>query len=217
MGDIIRSEETAVYKRIKAYAIEPFDALGLAAVQEAYEELEVNAQETPDNIELNNQKGYQEGFLKGKQDARNEFNASLGIAGKLCSELQNSREEMIRETESELVKLALAIAKKVIVREISCNPDVIKSVVKEAVCQFVDKDELVIKVNSADLRALNEAEAELAIVLGGNGKVKISADDFVVRGGCIIESKSGIVDADLRTRIEEVEKKLLGGEGENET
>jgi len=155
-------------------------------------------------------KAYQDGLADGAKQAKEEFRGSFDLLSKLTNEFKQKQEGLLKESEEELVRLSISIVKKIIKTEVEQNPEIIKKVAKEAISQLIDKTEVVIKVNPSDLKNIESASAELTAFAGGSsGKIKIAADDFVEQGGCIVQSNSSTVDAEIKTQIEEIEGNLL--------
>ena len=123
-------------------------------------------------------------------------------------EINGERERFFREAEPELLKLAIAIAEKVIGREVSEHPDIVLDHIRKSVKRIKDKSELRIRVNPDDLQLVKEGRAELLASVDGVEKVEVTDDRRVGRGGCVIESPNGTLDGRIATQLRELERTI---------
>ena len=157
-------------------------------------------------------KGRQEGFVKGEkasyEKARSEFDQQIrDIQEKLTTVLRDvgeSRKALINEAERSVIDIAMIIAQKVINTEISLNPDIILSVIKKALSFIVDRQELVVRVSPDDLETVTEKKDFWTSIAERLDKVTVEPDTRIERGGCIIESKTGVADARVAVQLKEV-------------
>jgi flagellar biosynthesis/type III secretory pathway protein FliH len=72
-----------------------------------------------------------------------------------------------------------------------------------------DKKRVSIKVNPTDLNAVRGFEEEILSSMHGMKEWEIKEDNRITPGGCIIETDSGIVDAQLETQLAEIGATLM--------
>ncbi len=158
------------------------------------------------------EKGKEEGFAAGKTDGEQSagevYKQQLAhmqdkIAG-LISGWEEAREEMLLGGQRDLSRLACEIARKLIHTELQQNGDLVLAVVKRALAYLADREGLVIRVSPEDWETVSGNKDFWKPVQERLAEVSIVADDHVTRGGCIIESASGQVDARLETQFEEI-------------
>jgi flagellar assembly protein FliH len=109
-----------------------------------------------------------------------------------------------------MVGLSLAIAGKVIQRggEKGLGPRLREVAIKSVVAA----GEIVIKVNPRDLEVLNDNKGEFSRFSGAGVKgLKIEADPEIDKGGCVIETNYGEVDASIGSVLADIEERLLNG------
>ena len=123
-------------------------------------------------------------------------------------EMQRIRQRDVEHMEAETVRLALAIAKKVIGNQTE-HQTVIQHVVKQAMQKVNDTRHLVIRLNPKDLDTVHDLRQELIPADDFGTVFRIEADEGVQRGGCVIETKLGDVDARIDTQIKIIEELLL--------
>lgn len=155
------------------------------------------------------QESYQQGLQDGKSLAeRGLANVFRGMRT-AADDLQQLREKVLHESEDNLLALALMIARRVILREVSQDHAIVVQVVKEAVRDLNSADELTIRLHPDDhallTTSLDQAlRSELAGISFG-----LKPDTAVMAGFCQVDTALGTVDADLDAQLEEVYRKLL--------
>lgn len=148
--------------------------------------------------------GEKAGFELGVKKAEVLFS---GIT-KLFEELKAYKESIYSPCEREMTELSLAIAKKVIQREVE-KPDSVLDCVRMAIKSVVASGEIVIKVNPRDLEVLNNYKSEISKFTGTGSKgLKIEADSEIGKGGCVIETNYGEVDATINSILGDIEERL---------
>ena len=83
-------------------------------------------------------RGYQKGeldALRAKKEVQEEFSISTR---KILKELEEIRENIYRDTEEEIVKLVVAIAEKIVGRQLDLHPETIADMAKTACSQAQD-------------------------------------------------------------------------------
>ena len=159
-------------------------------------------------------KGRAEGILKGSAQAAAavaEQSRTLNEAlTKIVEHFEKEKKLLLNQARQDMVRLAFAIAGKVIRRETGVSPDIAARNVESAVELTANKTDVTIRLNPADLGAVQEFLPQLYRRFPEMKSVKAVADEAVSRGGCVLTTPSGSVDADIRTQMEEIEKALFG-------
>jgi flagellar assembly protein FliH len=105
--------------------------------------------------------------------------------------------ETIRSAETQLVDLALTIARKVLAQEIENGRYKIEPIVRDAIRQAPSRREVVVHLNPQDLATCQQSGAALA-------NVKVASDARLGRGECLVETAEGTVPATVADRFESV-------------
>lgn len=111
--------------------------------------------------------------------------------------------------EPELLALAVEVAKKIVRHEVDEHQDYILSAIKTALYQLRDKREIKLHLNASDYEFLKERKDELRGSFDGLGPVEMIEDRRIEKGGVLIESPSGQLDARLESQFAEVERTLM--------
>ena len=131
------------------------------------------------------------------------------LAKKLASTLDDLvrvRDQMIRHTEKQMVQLALAVARRVVHREVTVDPTTMLTMMRVVLERVSDAARVSVRLNPADHQAVTAALADAPT----SDQVTITADPRVPRGGCKVESEYGDIDAGVDAQIQEIARALLG-------
>lgn len=158
---------------------------------------------------------YEKGFASGEKAGFDlgVKKAEVLFSGlsRILDELSDFKTSLYGPCEQEMVELSLAIARKVIQREVE-KKDSVLDCVRVAIKSVVAAGEIVIKVNPKDLEVLNNCKSEFARFSGAGVKgLKIEADPEIDKGGCVIETNYGEVDASIGSVLADIEERLLNG------
>jgi flagellar assembly protein FliH len=155
------------------------------------------------------ERGFSEGEKAGRELGEKALEALLKQYAKTLEELNNLRKEIFAASEGEVVRLALEIARKVIRREVSADEELVLTLVKVALSRLADQTVMTVRVNPADYQTIqrhHHAHSSSSSLAEG---VKLVDDPSVSRGGCLIETESGIIDARIEEQLREIEKGFL--------
>jgi type III secretion system HrpE/YscL family protein len=112
--------------------------------------------------------------------------------------------------EAELRTLAVRIAEKILGRELTLKPDAVVDVAARALEHAGDPREVVVRAHPDDLAALERGKPRLVEKCKSAQAVTLKPDESVRRGGCLVETELGVVDARLSTQLEAIERALRG-------
>lgn len=126
----------------------------------------------------------------------------------LLLDIRQRRETALVEVEEDVLRLAVKLAEKIIGREIEQRDTTLADIVSTALRHARQQEMLVVRVNPTDLASI-QAQRESIDSAARARFLDIVADPRVERGGCLIESESGTVDAQLATQLRVLERALL--------
>jgi len=168
-------------------------------------ELEVNA---ASNTAA--KKAFDEGKNEGYQQAVAEHNQKLDAVQSQVTEfvlkVEKAQKKIFTHAEHLVVRLANTLAKKIIHTELQQNPDIAVGTVKRALTHIADREKVVIRVAPDDYERVSERKEFWMPTMERSESVIIEKDDRVDRGGCIVESNDGIVDARLGVQFSELQE-----------
>jgi flagellar assembly protein FliH len=152
-------------------------------------------------------RGHDEGNAAGRQAADVAMNDMLATMRGLLDIARIERQKLIVEAEPELVRLAFGIAERVLHQQVALDRGVAVEMAKVAIARLIERDTVTVRVNPADLEHMREHRDEL-IAIGDIRKLRVVEDKRVDRGGVVIDSETGTIDARIRTQLDEARKIL---------
>jgi flagellar assembly protein FliH len=158
-----------------------------------------------------------EALEKGKQAAENERTAwrqecSLQLRNAI-EEFRTRSEEYFARVEQEVVRLALAVAERILHREAQADPLLLSGAVRVALGQLAQSTEVRLRIPSAH----QEMWAEMVRLMPGLPlRPDVVADPELQTGEAILESTLGTVDLGLHTQLEEAERGFFDPPGVRE-
>jgi flagellar assembly protein FliH len=154
--------------------------------------------------------GYAQGERAGLEAGNKRAEAMLRRLAQTLEELGALRESMIRQTEHQMVDLALAIARRILRRETTLDGDLIVAMARVALERLGEAASATIRLNPEDYAHTVQRHGEE----WAGKKVKVLPDASVSRGGCQVESEFGFVNAGVEAQFDEVMRALIGERAE---
>ncbi len=152
-------------------------------------------------------KGIDQGCARTIAEQQEKVNQATVALKTTVQELVRIRQNDIERMETETVRLALAIAKKIIGNETEYG-SVIGHVVKTALKKVADPRHVTLRLNAKDVDTVNGFKQELLLTDDLGSVLHLETDETIQRGGCMIETKLGDVDARIDQQIKIVEELL---------
>jgi flagellar biosynthesis/type III secretory pathway protein FliH len=152
--------------------------------------------------------GYNEGFKKGEEAAKKEFSPFLETIQGLIADLTVFRKNMYDKGEREMIEMVVDLAKKVIHFEFSTRDDAVQEMIRLAVQSVLDRESMVIKINPADKGYAESFRPELHHLFSEIKNITFEAHSGVERGGCVVETNFGVVDARMDKLGEQMDRIL---------
>lgn len=156
---------------------------------------------------------YRRGVDEGKELAERGLANVFRAMRQSIAELAGLKERILRESEDDLLKLSIAIARKIIQQEISADPGILAALVAAAVADCISLDRITIRLNPADFEIVNRDRHRYLGVLSSETRVTLTPDDTLSPGDCVVDSVTGVIDARIETQLEEIYRKFSDERG----
>jgi flagellar assembly protein FliH len=172
-------------------------------------------------LEEARQRGRSEGFLvadaeitKRAQALADEqvaerLSTALPAIRSLSESLVAQRERWLADWETTAIRLSVAIAEKIVRRELHSRPQVVETVLREALELASGTSRLRMRLNPHDLEMLGARAQQIVEGLATCGDAAFVADASISRGGCVLETEHGVIDARVETHLERIASELL--------
>lgn len=156
--------------------------------------------------------GFAQGERAGVEAAAARSEGVLRRLSQTIDELQALRSDMVHKTERQVVQLAIAMAKRIVHREVSLDQDLLMAMARVALDRLGESANATIRLHPEDYAATAASRSDADVM----GAVRIVADSAVRRGGCLVQSDFGLIDVSADAQIQELAATLLGAEANAE-
>lgn len=150
-------------------------------------------------------KGYAQGERAGMEAGGKRAEAMLRRVAHTLDELATLRDTMVRQTEQQLVRLALTLARRVVHREIAQDPEIIAAIAHVALDKLGPSGPATIRLHPEDYAVVVGSRPEA----WADTQVSVVPDPNLARGGCLVESEFGQIDASADAQFGELAEALL--------
>jgi flagellar assembly protein FliH len=172
-----------------------------SAMRERLAEIEGQYQQA---IEQARAAAFREGESAGRKQAAAEIQAVVEKLARSIEELALLRPELRREAEQDMLRLALAIARRVLRRELAVDPEALHGLTLAALERLGAEQIHRVRVHPSLAPQIQALLANSA----ARGAVEVMADARREPGGIIFETDRGNLDASVETQLEEIERGL---------
>jgi len=148
--------------------------------------------------------GIREGETNGRNRAAAELQPAVERLARSIEELAGLRARLRREAEGDVVKLSLAIARRVLRRELAVDPDAMRGLVLAAIEKLQAQDVSRVRVHPSHAALVG---ACLRQTVTGSS-VEVIADPSREPGAVIFETQRGNLDASVDAQLQEIERGL---------
>jgi flagellar biosynthesis/type III secretory pathway protein FliH len=143
-----------------------------------------------------------EGFAAGRAEALAALEPALAALQQASADVVASQAAAADELERRAVELGLALAAKVLAGALEAEPERVLDAVQGALRGIVERERITVLVNPDDLELVRAAMDGVVAALGGIEHCVVEAERRVGRGGCIVRTPVGDVDARVETKLE---------------
>jgi len=155
---------------------------------------------------------YEQGFRQGEEAGRQALTAQLSPAlsafQQATTEIVHLRATVLQQAEEDIITLAFQLARKIIQYEALEHREVLAATLTRALEHVVKQDQIVVRVHPDDIKHATEIKEELGHTRGDTATLTVKGDTSVGRGGCLVESSLGTIDARIEAQFEELEQRF---------
>ncbi len=157
--------------------------------------------------------GYEAGLAEGRTVADQELlpaKSALERAGRELAQQLDARVDLL---ERQAVELAVQIAERVVAASLAVTPELVLDTIRGALRGVLERDRLVLEVNPEDLGMVQTGVADIAAKLGGIRELEVVAEARVSRGGCVVRTAEGEIDATVASQLDRAREVMIGALG----
>jgi len=149
-----------------------------------------------------------EGFDYGVELSKAEIK-KLNAA---IAEILQTKEKALEQSAPDIAFLAVKVAEKIIKKQLEIDDNVVLGIVSEVIKSFgKGETNIIIKTNPTDTQLVEDNIKNLYPYGDSNTKISVIKDENIDWGSCIVETKSGVVDARFSTQLKIIQKALEVG------
>ncbi|MCR5764194.1 MAG: flagellar assembly protein FliH [Treponema sp.] len=158
-------------------------------------------------------KAESEGFKQGREDGfangKNEVERLVERMHKIIDSVQDKRQEILDNTEQQIVDLVILMTRKVVKIMSDNQKSVIMANVVQALKKVKGRGDVTLRVNLSDIKLTTDHVQDFIKEVENIKNIAIVEDSSVEKGGCIVETDFGAVDARIASQLAELETKIL--------
>lgn len=217
--EIVRKAEDAAFAEVKRQTnqaqVVKNDAERAAQeiVQKAQEEaarIVEEARVEQENLRKSSHtEGYNQGREEGFAEGKGEVDRLIGRTHKILEGVMARREEILSETEQQIVELVILMTRKVVKIISESQKSVIMANVLQALKKVKGRGSVSIRVNLEDVRLTTEHIQEFIRQVENVQGITVLEDSTVDKGGCVVETDFGAIDARIQSQLSELESAIL--------
>ncbi|QDU94586.1 FliH/SctL family protein [Lignipirellula cremea] len=190
----------------------------LQTVQEKAQKIVADAQaqgaEIQRNAAISGKAAAEKAAKKLAQDSaaaqvREQLQTLLPALNKLMSEVDQARLDWRGRWQENVVDLAVAIAERVIRRELAAQPQITLDLVQEALELASGVGKVRIRLHPQDHQALGAEVQSLAAAFQKISSAEVVADPKIERGGCVLQTDFGEIDQQIPTQLARLKQELV--------
>ena len=131
----------------------------------------------------------------------------LQLQNGVLTSLRQAATQVVRQAESALVELALEVAQK-LASGLPISAETVEAAIRSALAQVEQTTELDIFLHADDLALLRQFNSPLLLPGPGNQAVRFHTSPEVTRGGCLVQTRFGTIDARRETKLDLIRQSL---------
>jgi flagellar assembly protein FliH len=143
----------------------------------------------------------EEGLREGREEALAALAPALEALNQAVEAMQMEQIARADRLETHAVDLGLFLAEKVIGGAIAVDPELVIEAVRGALRGIVERERVTVLVHPDDLELVREAMDDIRASLGGIEHCEVQAERRVSRGGAVVRTPDGDVDARVETKL----------------
>jgi flagellar assembly protein FliH len=145
--------------------------------------------------------GHADGLEAGLAEGRAQMAAALSALESAHAEVVALREATAESVERDAVELAVLLAEKIVAGTFDTDPDRVLDVVRGALRRLTERRRVTVLVHPDDLELVRAASTGFAAELGGIEHCEVQAERRLVRGGAVVRTDEGQIDASIETQL----------------
>ncbi len=217
--EIVKNAESAAFAQVKQQsdkaeiikneAEKAARATQQKAQEEAHDIVEKAHAQENEIFEDARKKGFEQGHEEGFQKGNEEAQRLIGRLHTIIDSVMGKRQEILDSTEKQIVDLVLLMTRKVVKILSENQKSVVMANIVQALKKVKGRGEVTIHVNLEDVKLTTDHIRDFIREVENVKNIHVIEDSSVEKGGCIVETDFGAIDARISSQLSELETKIL--------
>jgi len=151
--------------------------------------------------------GFEQGAGDGRAAAQAEMDEMLETMRGLVEMARAERHKIIESAEPEIVRLSVALAERILNQHVALDANAVLEMARSAISRLVNRETVTVRVNPADIETMRGHRDKL-MAMNDIDNLRVIEDQRVDRGGVVIETDAGTIDAKISTQLREARRLL---------
>ncbi len=147
------------------------------------------------------QTAFDEGLKQGREEGTAAMKAASERLAQTLAELVSFKRKLRAEAEMEVVKLSLAVARRILHRELLTDPEAMQGLIHAALQNIQGREVWRVRVSPIGVEAVRAG-----LQRAGLGAIEIVAEASFKSGDLVIETALGDLDASVDTQLQEIQR-----------
>lgn len=151
---------------------------------------------------------YARGRREAEAEAQQRFSATMqSTAERLAQavkQLADVRPRLCKEAEADLLRLALAIAQRILHRELNVDPTALHALVRLSLDRLGRQEQIRVRVHPSLADSIRAILSKVS-----SRTIDVTPDSALEPGGLVFETARGLLDASVHSQLDEIERGLI--------
>ena len=149
-------------------------------------------------------RGHREADAESHQRISTTLQNTAQRLAQSVKQLADLRPRLCKEAEADLLRLALAIAQRILHRELNIDPTALEALVKLSLERLGRQEQIRVRVNPS----LADSVRAMLVKLSSR-PIDVAPDSALEAGGIVFETTRGQLDASIHSQLDEIERGLI--------
>ena len=173
----------------------------------------LSSDESESDAESIRKKAYDDGFAEGEKKGfaarKEDADDMVTRMQSILSEMEGIWKQLIETYEQQMIQLICRVSEKIVFGHIAMDQEVIKRAILQAFQMIPEPVDVTIEVNSEDAEYIETIKEDFFSQLKTLKHISVIANPSVTRGGCMVKTLLGEVDATLESRLEAIRETII--------
>jgi flagellar assembly protein FliH len=160
-------------------------------------------------FEAGQAQGYAEGHAAGLAEGQAQSQDEIVRFQSMLNHIADRWDHVFKSADLDVTQLAFAVAKNIVGSVVDAHDDLVLQSVRDCLKYVQDTTQLTIYVHPEDLALVRGNRSHWQEAYERIESLNIEADESIEKGGCLIETPSGDIDAQISSRLEKLQVAIL--------